>query len=116
METHVGCFIQNDFYFKEEPLMTSSIESSSIRCATSCYEDENCSQGWSYQQATGRCLFLPENITTERIGLLQPNSLILETDRTVGWATGLKTCFETGRGSTHCACASSLYMMYFSVS
>ena len=103
MEKHVGCYIQNDFYFKDEPITTSSIEDSSIRCATVCFKNENCTQGWSYQQATRRCLFIPDDISTEKIDLLQPNSHIMETERTVGWATGLKACFETGRGSTHCA-------------
>ena len=98
MEKHVGCYIQNDFYFKNETIMkTRKLEESSISCATSCYETEECTQGWSYQQATRRCLFISNDISTERIDLLQPNSHIMENDRTVGWATGLKACFETGR-------------------
>ena len=114
METHVGCFIQNDFYFKDEPITTSSIEDSSIRCATVCFKNKNCTQGWSYQQATRRCLFIPDDISTEKIDLLQPNSHIMETERTVGWATGLKACFETGRGSTHCAfiCLVVIYYVF----
>ena len=67
---------------------------SAISCATACYENENCTQGWSYQQATARCLFIAADIGTEEMDKLQPNGQIMETDRTVGWATGLKACWR----------------------
>ena len=109
MEKHVGCYIQNDFYFKEEAIKDTWMEDSSIRCATSCFESEDCTQGWSYQQATRRCLFIANNISTDRIDLLQPNKHIMETERTVGWATGLKACFETGTAHSQFIC---LYITY----
>lgn len=94
MTKHVGCYIQNDFYFKNSTKDRKIFDAkSSIECATSCFKNENCTEGWSYQQATRKCLYVTE---TEKIDVLQPNSHVLETDRTVGWATGLKACYEPG--------------------
>ena len=68
---------------------------SAISCATACYKNDQCEQGWSYQQATQRCLFISANISTEEMDKLQPYGHIMETDKTIGWATGLKACWQT---------------------
>ena len=68
---------------------------SAISCATACYKNDTCTQGWSYQQATQRCLFLADDISTEMMDKLQPYGHIMETDKTIGWATGLKACWQT---------------------
>ena len=67
---------------------------SAISCATACYKNELCTQGWSYQQATGRCRFIAADIGIEDMDKLQPTGIIMDGDRTVGWATGLKACWE----------------------
>ena len=99
--------MKNDFFFKEKsgeakPYMdpssitwTDGAPTSAITCATACYKNELCTQGWSYQQATARCLFIAADIATEHIDKLQPTGHIMENERTVGWATGLKACWET---------------------
>ena len=35
------------------------------------------------------------NISTEEMDKLQPYGHIMETDKTIGWATGLKACWQT---------------------
>ena len=101
-----GCYVKNDFFFKEKsgeptPYMDSSsitwtdgAPTSAITCATACYKNELCTQGWSYQQATGRCRFIAADIGIEDMDKLQPTGIIMDGDRTVGWATGLKACWE----------------------
>ena len=101
--------MKNDFFFKEKsgeakPYMdhssitwTDGAPTSAITCATACYKNEICTQGWSYQQATARCLFIAADIATVHIDKLQPTGHIMDTERTVGWATGLKACTETGQ-------------------
>lgn len=68
---------------------------STISCATACYQNPLCTQGWSYQQATARCKFIAADIGTEDMDKLQPTGHIMDTERTVGWATGLKACWQT---------------------
>merc|ERR1719308_714512 len=91
MDSHVGCFVLNDFYFKSDYEVVASPRkpSSAIQCAELCHYSDNCLEGWSYQQATGFCLFIKQ---AEQIEILQPESHILENNKTVGWATGLKAC------------------------
>merc|ERR550517_1640498 len=95
MTKHVGCYIQNDFFFKTNtPVKTEVDVESALICATKCKNAKECDEGWSFQQATGKCLFIGQDENL-KIDVLQPNSHIQETDRTVGWATGLKACYET---------------------
>merc|ERR1711874_692944 len=101
MLEYVGCYIQNDFYFKTYPQTNPSYQESSIRCGNSCFKNKDCTRGWSYQQATGTCLFIPDDIKMEDLDLLQPNSFIMDTNRTVGWTTGLKACHETATLATN---------------
>ena len=99
----LGCYVKNDFFFKESPEnyidgITWEKEdkpTSAISCGTACYKNDHCTQGWSYQQATQRCLFISANISTEEMDKLQPYGHIMETDKTIGWATGLKACWQT---------------------
>ena len=99
----LGCYVKNDFFFKESPEsyidgMTWEREdkpTSAMSCGTACYKNDLCTQGWSYQQATQRCLFLAKDISTEMMDKLQPYGHIMETDKTIGWATGLKACWQT---------------------
>ena len=124
----LGCYVKNDFFFKEKsgeptPYMDSSsitwtdgAPTSAITCATACYKSGLCTQGWSYQQATARCLFVAADIGTEHIDKLQPTGHIMDTERTVGWATGLKACTETGQSilSLFCVrCRGLVLMCYF---
>ena len=109
-----GCYVKNDFFFKQKsgeptPYMDSSAitwtdgpPTSAITCATACYKNEICTQGWSYQQATARCLFIAADIGTEHIDKLQPTGHIMDTERTVGWVTGLKACTETRESLVFC--------------
>ena len=60
-------FLKNDFYFKNYTSETPLLKESSVKCATACFEDTNCGQGWSYQQATMTCLFISDNVTSEEI-------------------------------------------------
>ena len=96
MDSHVGCYVLNDFYFKVNSVVDSSPvkPSSAIRCAELCHHNDNCREGWSYQQATRVCLFIKQ---ADQIEILQPESHILENNKTVGWATGLKACTVPGK-------------------
>ena len=94
MKSNIGCYVKNDFYFKNHtPSLTVRNVDTSIECAMLCYNSTDCTEGWSYQQATETCLFITEN---ENITILQPSSHVLKNEKTIGWATGLKSCNEPG--------------------
>ena len=98
MMNKVGCNIKNEFYFSEEEKKPETkperIEKhdSSILCATACHLSDICTNGWSYQISTGTCNFYNEIDIT----LLQPSTQLDESDLTIGWASGLKSCTKPG--------------------
>ena len=94
MTKRIGCYIQNDFYFKNNiPTAIETNVESALTCSTKCKNSNNCEEGWSFHLATGKCLFIGQDESL-KIDVLQPTSHIQETDRTVGWATGLRACYE----------------------
>ena len=85
MMKHVGCYIRNDFYFKKnQPVKVEDEVESAIACATNCKKDQNCKEGWSFQQATGRCIYIGQDKNLN-VDILQPGSHIQETNKTVGF-------------------------------
>ena len=95
MMDKVGCNIKYDFYFQNKtPVAASPSDNldSSIDCARECYKSADCVDGWSYQIATGKCLFY-DDIPIET---LQPTHKLHEYEYTIGWASGLKSCTEPG--------------------
>ena len=88
----VGCYIRNDFYYENDTVDIIETKASAIDCAESCFQNNtDCRLGWYYQIATKKCMFI-KNANTNN---LKPNSHIMETDITNGWATGLKSCSKT---------------------
>ena len=92
MMDKVGCQIRNNIYFKDKTPSQVKEVSSSLKCAEECFGDNvKCTDAWSYQIATKICHFY-NNLADSDIAKLQPNSQIQQTDRTIGWASGLKSC------------------------
>ena len=91
----VGCFIRNDYVPGTEiEKVVGGRQDSLINCAQSCFKNNTCGDGWSYQLATQMCYFY--KLGTLEIEKLQPNTHILDNELTIGWATGLKSCSEAG--------------------
>ena len=89
MMSKVGCYIRNNFYFKNSTKNANhDIQTTSVDCALSCFNDEECLDGWSYQIATKKCYYL----TQANMTILQPSFQVPEEDKAIGWATGLKSC------------------------
>ena len=85
----VGCYIRNGFYYENDTVDVMETKTSAIECAEACFQNSNdCQLGWYYQIASKRCLFMK----TANINNLKPNSHLMETDITSGWASGLKSC------------------------
>ena len=93
MMSKVGCFVRNE-YLPNGLKFGESIGkfNTTILCADSCYNNQSCEQGWSYQISTKKCYYNEEL----DIELLQPGSSIPQNDRKIGWATGLKSCSVPG--------------------
>ena len=67
-----------------------------MECAQQCYSSSNCGQGWANQISTKKCFFYD----TLNLTQLKPDSLSSEED--LGWATGLKSCTDSGLISPNC--------------
>ena len=92
MMKDVGCFVRNEYIPPKKSSTSPQKYNSSIDCAQACYDDENCGEGWSFQIATKKCFFQAE----VEIEKLQPGSSLMESERKIGWATGLKSCSTPG--------------------
>ena len=94
MMKEVGCYIKDSYIHENgtKSLQSNSTITSSIDCAWACHSSSDCKEGWSYQQATKKCLFHD----FVEIKNLQPGSSLLPHEHTIGWATGLKSCSSQG--------------------
>ena len=92
----VGCFIRNDFYVANTTFkFPNHTINTTIDCANACHQDESCVYGWALQLATKNCTFY-NNITLEKF---QPNALLMEHEKRIGWSSGLKSCKKPGISS-----------------
>ena len=91
----VGCFIRNEYVPDNVTSIEGVRQDSLISCAQSCFKNDTCGDGWSYQLSTHMCHFYA--LGTLDIVKLQPNTHILDNELTIGWATGLKSCSEAGK-------------------
>ena len=115
MMDRVGCQIRNNIYFKDKTPSQVKKVSSSLKCAEECFDDDvKCTDAWSYQIATKICHFY-NNLADSDIAKLQPNSQIQQTDRTIGWASGLKSCnANLGKISKSCSDTYIMHVILFS--
>ena len=95
LQEKVGCNIKNDFYFKNQHSHNKNftLQSSLIDCAVACFANSSCLLGWSYQVSTKRCYFLSKGNMTK----ISLDEHIPETEKQVGWITGLKSCSVPGK-------------------
>ena len=96
MMKNVGCFIRNDYYIENKTIIYPQDNSpyTAIDCAIACHENVRCIFGWAFQLATKNCSFYHHNIKLEK---LQPNNLLMEHEKHIGWVSGLKSCRAPGK-------------------
>ena len=87
---NIGCFVRYKYRSQTNTSETdfNGKYPTSIACATACYENASCLEGWSYQIATEKCFFR-KKVDPEK---LQPGTLIQKDETKIGWVTGLKSC------------------------
>ena len=115
----IGCYIRYDFSLQSakvnhtDPVFDENRAKSAEDCANKCIVESeasaesettselpnpsNCIDGWSYQIATGRCLLFSSANTT----LLNPNRIMMGSQKTIGWISGTDMCKINGNSETY---------------
>ena len=99
MMKKVGCYIRHNYVIKNASSLFSGKVDSSIACAQSCFESENCTDGWKYQIGTKQCYFYQnlEDLEYEEYKEFQPGKFLSDQDLTFGWTSGHKSCSVPGK-------------------
>ena len=95
MQEEHGCFIRYDYNMAntnvsgtEKPVFFTKKVNSSFECGNYCFYNHTCSDGWSFQMSTKECNIFQSSNTK----LLNPNKIMVETEKIRGWVTGSKSC------------------------
>ena len=97
-EETIFCFLfkfslRNNFYFLNDAQKSGNYVQSITQCAELCSDSRQCLSGWRYQLASKLCIFM-KNVTN--ITSLNQDMASFRNDQTWGWASGLKSCFNSG--------------------
>ena len=98
MMQKVGCYVRNDYVLNTTSVYFGKVVSS-IKCAKSCLESNECREGWKYEIGTNQCYFYNNlyALEYEEYRKFQPGALILSIDFKIGWASGHKSCSVLGK-------------------